>query len=202
MSRMRWTPDHVADVIRQYLSECVPPRIIGARIGITESAVISVLWRNKVLRSRSEAQQTFKSFRRKTTGYPSRHIDGKKVPLHRLTVEQALGRKLRSDEIVHHKDERRLNYDRDNLEVTTRAGHRRLHSRDLTGQRFGRYTVIGRAPSPPRRPRWWCRCDCGRVRDVRADTLVAGTSTQCRSCATRAIPRTSNSRRFLKRPAD
>ena len=37
---------------------------------------------------------------------------------------------------------------------------------DLTGKRFGRLVVIGRAedyiePSGKHRARWWCQCDCG-----------------------------------------
>ena len=37
---------------------------------------------------------------------------------------------------------------------------------DLTGQRFGKLTVIGRAPTPKggtsRHAFWYCNCDCGK----------------------------------------
>jgi len=46
---------------------------------------------------------------------------------HRLVMEEKLGRKLAMDEIVHHKDENKENNNLDNLELTNRAEHARLH---------------------------------------------------------------------------
>ena len=47
---------------------------------------------------------------------------------HRVTAEIKLGRKLRPGEVVHHKDENRLNYSEDNLEVlTSQKEHAKLH---------------------------------------------------------------------------
>lgn len=43
---------------------------------------------------------------------------------------------------------------------------------DLTGQRFGRWTVLNRAPSDRYRRRFWnCRCECGTERAVSSNTL-------------------------------
>lgn len=42
---------------------------------------------------------------------------------HRYVVECAIGRALKSDEIVHHKDGNKLNNDKSNLTIMTRAGH-------------------------------------------------------------------------------
>lgn len=48
---------------------------------------------------------------------------------------------------------------------------------DLTGQRFGKLTVLCRAkedkikPSGERRIKWHCKCDCGNECDVRAEFL-------------------------------
>jgi len=56
--------------------------------------------------------------------------------------------------------------------------------RDLTSQRFGRWTVLGSSAS--RRERWDCRCDCGTTRSVRGSTLVAGESRSC-GCLQREI---------------
>jgi hypothetical protein len=47
---------------------------------------------------------------------------------HRVVMEVHLGRYLRSDEIVHHKDGNPLNNALDNLEVMTYRHHRRRHS--------------------------------------------------------------------------
>ena len=46
-------------------------------------------------------------------------------------MEEHLGRKLRSDEIVHHKDGNKLNNSIDNLELLTRAEHINLHRTEL-----------------------------------------------------------------------
>lgn len=58
---------------------------------------------------------------------------------------------------------------------------------DLTGQRFGRLTVI--APTEKRSCRsviWICRCDCGEEIEVRATMLRSGHTTSC-GCVKRAI---------------
>lgn len=56
--------------------------------------------------------------------------------------------------------------------------------RDLTGQKFGKWTVLyenGRLVEPRGRvvPLWHCRCECGEERDIRAGTLVSGNSLSC-----------------------
>ena len=56
---------------------------------------------------------------------------------------------------------------------------------DLTGKRFGRWTVIERAQQPPGRSKgtWWlCRCDCGTSTPRKSETLRYGSSTGCLSC--------------------
>lgn len=54
--------------------------------------------------------------------------------------------------------------------------------RDLSGQRFGRLTVVGPAPDANGRVRWSCRCTCGRRKAIRTSHLVDGRSTSC-GCA-------------------
>lgn len=56
---------------------------------------------------------------------------------------------------------------------------------DLTGQRFGRWTVLKRDESKNRNVYWLCQCDCGRVVSVNGSSLRNGGSTKCRSCASR-----------------
>lgn len=53
----------------------------------------------------------------------------------------------------------------------------RLH--DLTGRRFGRYTVIAQAPGRAGKTVWRCRCDCGNERSVTATTLKRGQTMSC-----------------------
>ena len=56
--------------------------------------------------------------------------------------------------------------------------------KDLTGQVFGRLTVLYRAenyisPTGKHHPRWHCRCECGNEVDVNASSLRAGKTTSC-----------------------
>ena len=50
---------------------------------------------------------------------------------------------------------------------------------NIAGQRFGRLTVIQRAKNKGRRTQWKCRCDCGRIKDVRFDDLRSGKTRSC-----------------------
>lgn len=50
-------------------------------------------------------------------------------PLHRVLMENKIGRWLRPDEIVHHIDEDKFNNDIENLEVVTRSDHSRHHAK-------------------------------------------------------------------------
>lgn len=49
------------------------------------------------------------------------------VLMHRIVVENRLGRLLLPEEVVHHKDHNRKNNSPDNLEVMTNAEHVRMH---------------------------------------------------------------------------
>lgn len=55
---------------------------------------------------------------------------------------------------------------------------------DLTGQRFGRLTVLCRADDHVttkgyRNHMWTCRCDCGTIKDIRSKSLKSGISQSC-----------------------
>lgn len=50
---------------------------------------------------------------------------------------------------------------------------------DLTGQIFGRLTVIGRDPNGKRGRFWICRCECGKEALVRVDHLLSGATRSC-----------------------
>lgn len=51
--------------------------------------------------------------------------------------------------------------------------------RDLTGQRFGRLTVLFRADVISRKAYWKCKCDCGTMKNIRGDCLVSGRVVSC-----------------------
>lgn len=50
---------------------------------------------------------------------------------------------------------------------------------DLTGQRFGRLTVVKKVPSKTSNARWLCKCDCGNYTEVLGTTLRRGESKSC-----------------------
>lgn len=51
--------------------------------------------------------------------------------------------------------------------------------RDLTGMRFGKWTVLERSTNKGVQTMWHCKCDCGTERDVNAYTLVHSGSNCC-----------------------
>ena len=53
---------------------------------------------------------------------------------------------------------------------------------DLTGKRFGKWTVLHRLPNRKRALMWLCQCDCGNIVEVHGTSLKSGTSTQCLVC--------------------
>lgn len=50
---------------------------------------------------------------------------------------------------------------------------------DLTGKRFGRLSVLGRAKNRRNLSMWLCRCDCGTAKVVYGAELARGRSTSC-----------------------
>jgi hypothetical protein len=54
---------------------------------------------------------------------------------------------------------------------------------DLTGQKFGRLTVIERANKGSR---WLCTCDCGGTNTVKASLLLSGNTKSC-GCLKRSV---------------
>ena len=75
-------------------------------------------------------QVTIRSFEHpgiNSWGYPCFRIKGKQTTCHRYTMELHLGRQLTSEEMVHHIDMDKLNYDISNLFLCTRESHIVLH---------------------------------------------------------------------------
>lgn len=60
-------------------------------------------------------------------GYRTRLVDGREIREHRLVVERLLGRPLRPDEEVHHRNEDKLDNRPENLRVVSPSRHVQIH---------------------------------------------------------------------------
>lgn len=54
---------------------------------------------------------------------------------------------------------------------------------DLTGQHFGKWTVLSEAPRKDGHTFFFCRCECGTKLKIRADALTGNKTSQCSQCA-------------------
>lgn len=61
-------------------------------------------------------------------GYRYFLVDGERVSEQRIVMSKVLGRPLLPSEIVHHRDEDKLNNDPSNLQIVTRSEHRAIHN--------------------------------------------------------------------------
>lgn len=58
-----------------------------------------------------------------------------------------------------------------------------IRTGDLTGQTFGEYTIIQRAPNGNSgQARWFVKCSCGDIKEVNAFDLKSGKTTKCQKC--------------------
>ena len=53
---------------------------------------------------------------------------------------------------------------------------------EITGQKFGMFTVLGRAENRGKNTAWKCVCECGNEKDVLTYNLISGKSKSC-GCA-------------------
>lgn len=53
------------------------------------------------------------------------------------------------------------------------------YRKDLTGQRFGRLTVLEFVPTKDKNSHWRCKCDCGKITTVRGSDLTYGGTKSC-----------------------
>ncbi len=83
--------------------------------------------------------------------------------------------------------------------VIHRDSHGRVVLDDLTGRKFGHWTVLAFDPESPKERkvyRWICRCDCGIVRSVASLGLKNGRTKSCGcginriTCSTHRLTRT------------
>lgn len=51
--------------------------------------------------------------------------------------------------------------------------------KELTGEKFGKWTVLHKGERKYGHDRWVCRCECGTVKEVRCDYLIKGAKSCC-----------------------
>ena len=56
---------------------------------------------------------------------------------------------------------------------------RSRHISDLQGETFGRWFVLEPSPRRAKDRYWWCVCECGTIREVRAGALKVGATKSC-----------------------
>lgn len=66
---------------------------------------------------------------------------------------------------------------------------------DLSGQRYGHLTVIERDTSKKGATYWKCRCDCGKIKSVRAGDMRSGKTISC-GCANGVKPKDITGNRY------
>ena len=108
---------------------------LSKKYSCSYSTIINILRRNGIeVRDSSSSQSglrtgkkgnhpTFKGGNVSTSGYRRIWINGESCLEHRYVLEQSIGRKLSSKEVVHHRDGNKLNNELSNLELMTRAQH-------------------------------------------------------------------------------
>lgn len=63
-------------------------------------------------------------------------------------------------------------------EIVANTGHKNV--KDLSGQRFGKLTVLKlKGFTDTNKAIWYCKCDCGREIEVRACNLISGNTQSC-----------------------
>lgn len=62
-----------------------------------------------------------------------------------------------------------------------------MRFQDITGQRFGEWTVVERCENDANNDTiWLCRCSCGSLTKINAANLQSGASSRCLDCKYRA----------------
>lgn len=70
-------------------------------------------------------------------GYQMRRVAGRRIYLHRLVMEQKIGRRLLPSEHVHHLDHDKTNNHPDNLRIISPVEHGRYHALTMWAQPRG-----------------------------------------------------------------
>jgi hypothetical protein len=97
--------------------------------------------------------------------YKKRKIDGRTFSVHRLVMAQSVGRELRADEFVHHKNHDPFDNRPENLEIITAQAHAEHHNQKHPKIKACAVCKRDYAPHPTKRTRSvTCSRDCFRAR--------------------------------------
>ena len=70
--------------------------------------------------------------------------------------------------------------------------------KDLTGQKFGRLTVLKYIKSTKTgKPIWLCECDCGNKKEILGESLLSGNTRSC-GCIYKEILLRENNKNFVQ----
>jgi hypothetical protein len=51
--------------------------------------------------------------------------------------------------------------------------------KDITGQKFGKLTILKYTKTVDKRPYWECKCDCGNIKEIRGKEIKSGAVKSC-----------------------
>lgn len=56
-------------------------------------------------------------------------------------------------------------------------------SKEWSGKKFGKWTVLYKDPDKSKKRHWFCKCDCGLEHSLIMSNISSGKSTQCKDCS-------------------
>lgn len=126
--------DHRKYLEEEYIWKKRSINSLAEEFGVSHVIITRYLKKYNIpIRNKKEADANFQeSVKRKNftiqNGYVAYRSHNKYIYQHRLVVEQAIGRKLTKNEIVHHRDKNKLNNSITNLILLSNSEHRKLHA--------------------------------------------------------------------------